>query len=177
MGLGLAAVRGTVSLLGGEISVLSPPSDGVELVITLPVRRESQRSALPSSRSTVLLAEDDASIRESASRVLALCSIASVQSTPHCRSSCPRSIPGASSSRRRGPAPRRFSPSRTSPASLCDARGAFLAARGRKAAQWRRARALAVPAPSRRWDLTGTSRCPEGRHKFLYPSPFRRYPP
>jgi hypothetical protein len=70
LGLGLAAARGTVSLLGGEISAFSPPSGGIEFLITLPVRMESPKSPPVSSGGTILLAEDDAGVRDLVARVL-----------------------------------------------------------------------------------------------------------
>jgi len=70
LGLGLAAARGTVSLLGGTISMESPPSGGIEFLISLPVQTESLNAPLHSGGGTILLAEDDAGVRDLASRVL-----------------------------------------------------------------------------------------------------------
>ncbi len=70
MGLGLAAARGTVLLLGGQISAHSPPSGGIELEVLVPVRRESPQAPTSAPAGTVLLAEDDAAIRDLASHVL-----------------------------------------------------------------------------------------------------------
>lgn len=69
-GLGMAAARGAVGLLGGDISVQFPPSGGVEFLVTVPVRTESPLASPPSGRGTILLAEDDAAVRGLASRVL-----------------------------------------------------------------------------------------------------------
>ena len=71
MGLGLAAARGTVLLLGGRISAHSPPSGGIELPRG-PCSPWRERPQAPTSAvaGTVLLAEDDAAIRDLASHVL-----------------------------------------------------------------------------------------------------------
>lgn len=70
LGLGLAAARGAVSLLGGEISLASPAGGGIEFLITLPVRTESVKAPPVLGGGTLLLAEDDTSVRDLASRVL-----------------------------------------------------------------------------------------------------------
>ncbi len=70
MGLGLAAAQGTVSLLGGGISLHNPPSGGIEFLITLPVRTESMKAPPALAGGTILIAEDDTGVRDLASRVL-----------------------------------------------------------------------------------------------------------
>jgi two-component system, cell cycle sensor histidine kinase and response regulator CckA len=71
LGLALAAARGTVSLLGGEISARAMALGGIEIVAAFPARRESAPVSAVESGGTILLAEDDAGIRELASRALA----------------------------------------------------------------------------------------------------------
>jgi CheY-like chemotaxis protein len=80
MGLGMAAVRGIVSLLGGEISArTTTPQEsagpeaslhGIEFLITLPVLTESKLAIKNQPGGTILLAEDDVGVRDLASRVL-----------------------------------------------------------------------------------------------------------
>lgn len=77
MGLGLASAHGIVRQTGGTISVESAPGAGTAVVIRLPLAREEHRDepmagrlepATPSA--TVLLVEDDATVRTSIERML-----------------------------------------------------------------------------------------------------------
>ena len=70
LGLGLAAARGTVLLLGGKVSVECPPSGGIEFLISLPVPTENLNAPPPAEGGAILLAEDDAGVRDLAARVL-----------------------------------------------------------------------------------------------------------
>jgi CheY-like chemotaxis protein len=70
MGLGLAAARGVISLLGGQISALKPAAGGIEFTITLPAQMEKLSLAPARNGGTILLAEDDMGVRDLASRVL-----------------------------------------------------------------------------------------------------------
>ncbi|MGO9409390.1 MAG: response regulator [Spirochaetia bacterium] len=70
MGLGMAAARGAISLLGGDISTRKPSEGGIEFVITLPARKENPLTPKLSNGGTILLAEDDVGVRDLASRVL-----------------------------------------------------------------------------------------------------------
>jgi two-component system cell cycle sensor histidine kinase/response regulator CckA len=70
MGLGLAAARGVVSLLGGQISAKPAAAGGIEFTITLPVQAQKRLSAPARNGGTILLAEDDMGVRDLASRVL-----------------------------------------------------------------------------------------------------------
>ena len=70
LGLGLAAARGIAELLGGEISLDSPPSGGAMFRIALPAAAVNSPARPSTDRGTILLAEDDRSIRDLASRVL-----------------------------------------------------------------------------------------------------------
>ena len=71
IGLAMAAAQGTVGLLGGQISAGFPGSGGIEFLVKLPVRTENRSVPTPARRGTILLAEDDATVRGLASRVLA----------------------------------------------------------------------------------------------------------
>lgn len=71
LGLALAAARGTVSLAGGEMLVRGLSSGGFELTAVFPARGEATGTAATDGGGTALLAEDDAGLRELASRILA----------------------------------------------------------------------------------------------------------
>jgi CheY-like chemotaxis protein len=70
MGLGMAAARGVVLLLGGDITALKPSAGGIEFLITLPARGENPLIPKLPNGGTILLAEDDVGVRDLASRVL-----------------------------------------------------------------------------------------------------------
>jgi PAS domain S-box-containing protein len=77
-GLGLATVYGIVKQSGGQVTVRSQPGKGASFQILLPATQEAIASAGPedrpakpvSSRSTILLAEDDGALRELISSIL-----------------------------------------------------------------------------------------------------------
>jgi two-component system cell cycle sensor histidine kinase/response regulator CckA len=74
-GLGLATVYGIVDSYGGSIAVESHLGDGttftVDLPRALPREPEACVPVVPGGRGTILLVEDDATVRELARRVLA----------------------------------------------------------------------------------------------------------
>ena len=70
LGLGLAAARGITELLGGEIGLDSPPSGGAMFRVALPAAPGDSPSRPSAEGCTILIAEDDRSIRELARRVL-----------------------------------------------------------------------------------------------------------
>jgi CheY-like chemotaxis protein len=70
MGLGMAAARGVVFLLGGDITALKPSAGGIEFLITLPAQGENPLIPKLPNGGTILLAEDDVGVRDLASRVL-----------------------------------------------------------------------------------------------------------
>jgi CheY-like chemotaxis protein len=70
MGLGMAAARGVVFLLGGDITALKPSAGGIEFLITLPARGENPLIPKLPNGGTILLAEDDVGVRDLATRVL-----------------------------------------------------------------------------------------------------------
>jgi len=76
-GLGLSIVYGLVTQWGGAVRVESSPGEGSAFSIFLPVAGEEPLAArketpqpLPQGRGTVLLAEDDGSLRDLARRIL-----------------------------------------------------------------------------------------------------------
>ena len=75
-GLGLAAVHGTVSELGGAVTVVSEPGRGSTFTLWIPVSDREPGSLTPPARTAVggsgriLLAEDEPALRELAAEVL-----------------------------------------------------------------------------------------------------------
>lgn len=72
LGLAPAVARGAAALLGGEIAIRSSASGGVSFRVTLPALDgpAAAEAAILRAGATILVAEDDRSIRELAERVL-----------------------------------------------------------------------------------------------------------
>ena len=75
-GLGLAAVHGTVSELGGAVTVASEPGEGATFTLWIPVSDREPGSLTPPARTAIggsgriLVAEDEPALRELAAEVL-----------------------------------------------------------------------------------------------------------
>jgi PAS domain S-box-containing protein len=69
-GLGLAGVYGTVKQSGGYIYVDSVPGEGTRFVMYFPAARAAQAAQSPAAYETVLIAEDDPTVRSLAASAL-----------------------------------------------------------------------------------------------------------
>ena len=86
-GLGLSTVQSIVKHAGGWIGIESEPGRGTEVTLVLPLVEEAAPAAVKpqvtatSGSETVLLVEDDLSIRQSANRVLSDCGYEVLEAT------------------------------------------------------------------------------------------------
>jgi PAS domain S-box-containing protein len=88
-GLGLSTVHGIVKQSKGHIAVYSEPGHGTTFKIYLPrvederetVRAESRRPGVPTGTETILLVEDDQSVRALARQILSRCGYTVVEAT------------------------------------------------------------------------------------------------
>jgi signal transduction histidine kinase len=69
-GLGLSIVYGFIRQTGGDITIESEPGQSTRIALTLPIAKRPKETAIPSTKKTVLLVEDDPKASNAVAKIL-----------------------------------------------------------------------------------------------------------